>query len=119
MGVFLAPLAAPIVPDAKEGVPSDLTFLNPRGSGNVKLPRLQSDKIPQNGAAATIVPNTFDKVCPAATHGQIAQLMSSMNSLIDDIQGQKGAEGGDAVTESKAGLSEMAGKLAEQLTKVN
>jgi len=118
MGVFLAPLATPITPDAKEGVPNELTFLNPRGSGNVKLPRLQSDKIPQNGAAATIVPNTFDKVCPAATHGQIAQLVSSMNSLIDDIQGQKGAEGGDAVTESKAGLAEMAGKLAEQLSKV-
>ncbi len=119
MGVFLAPLAAPIVPDAKEGVPSDLTFLNPRGAGNVKLPRLQGEKIPKDGAASTVVPNTFEKVCPAATHGQIAQLVSSMNTLIDDIQGQKGAEGGDAVTESKAGLAETAGKLAEQLSKLN
>ncbi|MGO9838486.1 MAG: hypothetical protein ACLP1X_30260 [Polyangiaceae bacterium] len=119
MGVFLAPLATPIAPDSKDGVPNELTFVNPRGSGNVKLPRLQSDKIPKDGAVATIVPNTFEKVCPAATHGQIAQLVSSMNSLIDDIQGQKGQEGGDAVTESKAGLAEVAGKLAEQLSKVN
>jgi hypothetical protein len=119
MGVFLAPLATPILPDAKEGVPNELTFVNPRGSGNVKLPRLQSERIPKDGAASTIVPNTFEKVCPAKTHGQIAQLVSSMNSLVDDIQGQKGSEGGDAVTEAKAGLAEVAGKLADQLTKVN
>jgi hypothetical protein len=119
MGVFLAPLATPIAPDSKEGVPNELTFLNPRGAGNVKLPRLQGEKIPKDGAAVTVVPNTFEKVCPAATHGQIAQLVSSMNTLIDDIQGQKAAEGGDAVTESKAGLAEMASKLADQLNKVN
>jgi hypothetical protein len=117
MGVFLAPLASPLLPTS--GVPSDLTFLNPRGSGNVKLPRLNGEKIPKDGAAATVVPNTFEKVCPSATHGQIAQLVSSMNSLVDDIQGQKGAEGGDAVTESKPGLAEVASKLSEQLSKVN
>jgi len=119
MGAFMAPLATPIAPDSKEGVPNELTFLNPRGSGNVKLPRLQSDRIPKDGAAATIVPNTFEKVCPAKTHGQIAQLVSSMNTLIDDIQGQKAPEGSDVVTESKAGLAEVAGKLADQLNKVN
>jgi hypothetical protein len=42
-----------------------------------------------------------------------------MNSLIDDIQGQKSAEGGDVITESKPGLSEAAGRLADQLNKVN
>ncbi|HEX3769949.1 MAG TPA: hypothetical protein VHV30_03745 [Polyangiaceae bacterium] len=116
-GAFLAPLATPIAPDDKNGVPNDLTFLNPRGSGNVKLPRLTSDKIPKDGAAATIVPNTFEKVCPSATRGQIAQLVSSMNSLVDDIQGQK-PEGGDVVQESKPGLEEQASKLADALTKV-
>jgi hypothetical protein len=90
-------------------------LLNPRGGANVKLPRLTSDKIPHDGAAITIVPNTFDKVCPSATHGKIAQLMSSMNSLIDDIQGQKG----DEATEPKPGLSETASKIADQLNKVN
>jgi hypothetical protein len=119
VGAFLAPLATPIAPDDKNGVPNDLTFLNPRGGGNVKLPRLKDTKIPSDGAAVTLVPNTFDKVCPSATHGQIAQLVTSMRSLIDDIQGQKGSEGGDAVTETKAGLSEIAGKLADQLNKVN
>jgi hypothetical protein len=118
-GVFLAPLAVPVAPDAKGGVPNDLIFLNPLGAGNVKLPRLQGDKIPKDGAAVAVVPKTFEKACPAATHGQIVQLMSSMNSLIDDIQGQKGSESGDAVTESKAGLAETATKLAEQLSKVN
>jgi hypothetical protein len=115
MGVFLTTLVAPIAPDDKNGVPNDLMLANPRGGANVKLPRLTSDKIPKDGAAVTIVPNTFDKVCPSATHGQIAQLVTSMNSLIDDIQGQKG----DDTTEPKPGLSEVAGKIADQLNKVN
>ncbi len=119
MGTFLAPLATPIAPDDKNGVPNELTFVNPRGSGNVKLPRLQGDKIPKDGVAVTVVPNTFDKVCPSATRGQIAQLVSSMNSLIGDIEGQKSPEGGDVITETKAGLEETASKLADDLNKVN
>jgi hypothetical protein len=95
-----------------------LTFANPRGSDNVKLPRLTSDRIPKDGTAIPIVPNTFEKVCPSATRGQIAQLVSSMNSLVDDIQGQ-GSAGGDVITESKPGLEETATKLADQLGKVN
>jgi hypothetical protein len=115
-GAFLAALATPIAPDDKNGVPDNLTFLNPRGSGNVKLPRLASlDKIPPTGAAITVVPNTFEKVCPSATRGQIAQLVSSMNSLVDEVEGQKGGEG---IQESKPGLSEMAAKLSESLNKV-
>jgi hypothetical protein len=42
-----------------------------------------------------------------------------MNSLVDDIQGQKGSDSGDIVTDSKPGLSETAAKLADQLSKVN
>jgi hypothetical protein len=117
MGAFLAPLAAPLGPET--GVPNELTFLNPRGSGNVKLPRLASEKIPKDGAAITVVPNTFEKVCPSAQHGQIAQLVSSMNSLIGDIEGQKAVEGGDVITETKAGLGDVALKLADALNKVN
>jgi hypothetical protein len=117
MGGFLAPLASPLGPET--GVPNELTFLNPRGSGNVKLPRLTSEKIPKDGAAITVVPNTFEKVCPSAQHGQIAQLVSSMNSVITDIEGQKAAEGGDVITETKAGLGDVALKLADSLNKVN
>jgi hypothetical protein len=115
-GAFLALLATPIAPDDKNGVPNDLTFINPRGSGNVKLPRLQGDKIPPGGAAVTIVPNTFEKMCPSATHGQIVQLVSAMNSLANDVEGQR-TEG--EIQEGKAGLSDTAAKLQEQLIKVN
>jgi len=115
---FLAPLATPIAPNDKSGVPNDLTFVNPRGSGNVKLPRLMSDKIPKDGAALTVVPNTFEAVCPSAVHGQIAQLGSSMNSLADDVRGQP-PESGDVISDPKPGLSETAAKLADQLSKVN
>jgi hypothetical protein len=117
-GAYLAPLVTPIAPDDPKGVPNTLTFANPRGSGNAPLPRLEGDKIPKDGAAVTIVPNTFEKICPSATRGQIAQLMSAMNSLIDDIGGQKAEAGGDAITETKAGLEETAGKLADSLSKV-
>jgi hypothetical protein len=117
-GAFLAPLVTPIAPDDPKGVPNTLTFLNPRGSGNVPLPRLEGDKIPKEGAAVTIVPNTFEKICPSATRGQIAQLMSAMNSLVDDIAGQTAAAGADVITETKAGLEETATKLADSLSKV-
>lgn len=116
-GAFLAPLATPLGPES--GVPSELTFLNPRGSGNVKLPRLTGDRIPAQGGAITVVPNTFEKVCPSAQHGQIAQLVSSMNSLVGDIEGQKAGPEQDVVTETKAGLGEVALKLSDALNKVN
>jgi hypothetical protein len=117
MGAFMAPLATPIAPDDKAGVPNDLTFINPRGSGNVKLPRLKSDKVPGEGAAITVVPATFEKVCPSKTRGQIAQLGSTIESLINDIEGQKTTET-DIVTEAKPGLAESASKLAERLNKI-
>jgi hypothetical protein len=41
-----------------------------------------------------------------------------MNSLIDDVEGQK-SDNSDVITESKPGLDEMAAKLADQLSKVN
>jgi len=118
-GAFLAALGTPIAPDDPKGVPSNLMFANPRGSGNVQLPRLVGDKIPKDGAAVTVVPNTFEKICPSTTRGQIAQLMSSMNSLVDDIAGQKAEAGGDVITETKAGLEEVAAKLADSLSKVD
>jgi hypothetical protein len=117
MGGFLAPLAAPIGPES--GVPNELTFINPRGSGNVKLPRLTLDRIPRDGAAITVVPNTFEKVCPSTQRGQIAQLVSSMNSLVGDIEGQKPPEGGDVITETKPGLGDLALRMADALNKVN
>ncbi|MBV9946362.1 MAG: hypothetical protein JOZ69_05915 [Myxococcales bacterium] len=120
LGAFIAPLVTPIVPGAGDSaIPNELTFTNPRSSGNAKLPRLATDRIPREGAAITVAPNTFEKVCPSSQRGQIAQLVASMNSLIGDIEGQKPAEGGDVITETKPGLGEVAVKLADSLNKVN
>lgn len=116
MGLLLAPLVTPIAPDDKNGVPNNLTFTNPHGSGNVVLPRLSADKIPKDGAAIAINPSSFDKVCPSPVKGHITQLLSSMNSLVDDIQG---LPGGDQDPNIKPGLSDTAGKLADSLNKVN
>lgn len=112
-GGILAQLVTPVAPPGD----AELTFINPRGSGNVKLPRLDGDKVPPTGAAVTVAPQTFEKVCPSSQHGQIAQLMSTMNSLNGDIEGQK-PEGGDVVSESKPGLEGIAGTLADSLSKV-
>jgi hypothetical protein len=117
-GARIAPLVTPIAPDDKAGVPNELLFGNPMGSGNVKLPRLVSDKIPAAGAAIPVVPTSYEKVCPSKEKGQIAQLMSSMNSLVDDIQGQQGSSDG-IVQDNKPGLAETAQRLADQLSKVN
>jgi hypothetical protein len=118
-GARIAQLVTPIAPEDKNGVPNELLFANPLGSGNVKLPRLSSDKIPRDGAAIPVVPTSYDKVCPAKEKGQIAQLLSSMNSLVDDIQGQKGSDSAEMVSDSKPGLSELAARLADQLNKVH
>lgn len=117
MGTFLASLVNPIMPDDKNGVPDKLTFTNPRGGGNATLPRLTGEKIPKDGAVMTVVPNSFDKVCPSPVKGQITQMMASMNSLIDDIQGQKGDD--SIGLDAKPGLSDVAGRLADSLNKVN
>lgn len=117
MGTFLAPLVTPIMPDDKTGVPDKLTFGNPRGGGNATLPRLTGDKIPKDGAAITVIPSSFDKVCPSPVKGQITQLIASMNSLVDDISGQKGDD--SIGLDAKPGISDMAAKLSESLTKVN
>jgi hypothetical protein len=115
-GLVLASLVTPITPDDKNGVPDKLTFSNPRGSGNVVLPRLSGDKIPKDGAAMTVIPSSFDKVCPSPIKGQITQLLSSMNSLVDDING---LPGGDTDPNIKPGLADTAAKLADSLNKVN
>ena len=116
-GARIAPLVTPIAPDDKNGVPNELLVVNPIGSGNVKLPRLTGDKIPRDGAAIPIVPTSYDKVCPSKERGQVAQLVSTMNSLVNDITTQKGDQ--TIVEDSKPGLAELAGKLADELNKVN
>lgn len=113
----LASLVTPL--DPGKDIPAQLLFSNPIGNGNVQLPWLKDAKIPKDGAAIPVIPTSFDRVCPSMQKGAVTQLVASMNSLVDDIQGQKGSDSGDVVTDSKPGLSETAGKLADQLSKVN
>ena len=113
----LASLVTPL--DPGKDIPAQLLFSNPISSGNVQLPWLKDVKIPKDGAAIPVIPTSFDRVCPSMQKGAITQLVASMNSLVDDIQGQKGSDSGDIVTDSKPGLSETAAKLADQLSKVN
>jgi hypothetical protein len=113
----LASLVTPL--DPGKDIPAQLLFSNPISSGNVQLPWLKDVKIPKDGAAIPVIPTSFDRVCPSMQKGAVTQLVASMNSLVDDIQGQKGSDSGDIVTDSKPGLSDTAAKLADQLSKVN
>jgi hypothetical protein len=113
----LANLVKPLAPT--DSLPKTLLFINPLGSGNVELPMLADPKIPASGAVIPIVPTSFDKVCPSPVKGAETQLLSSMNSLIDDINGQKASDTGDMVSDGKPGLSDTAAKLADSLNKVN
>jgi hypothetical protein len=118
VGTFLAPLVTPIIPDEKTPIPDKFKFVNPKGGGNAELPRLSDVKIPAGGAAISVQPRTFDAACPSMTKGQETQLLTSMNSLIGDIQGQKAAAGGDAVVDDKPGLSDIAQTMADALNNV-
>ncbi len=115
-GTLLLPLLSPIIPDDKNTVPATLKFLNPEGH-NSELPRLtDTKKVPDKGAVIPVVPTSFEKVCPSQAKGQTSQLLVTMNTVIDDIQGQKAA---DSSEDAKPGLSETAQKLSDALTKVN
>jgi len=113
----LASLVTPL--EVGKDIPAQLLFSNPIGQGNVQLPWMKDVKIPKDGAAIPVIPTSFDRVCPSMQKGAVTQLLASMNSLVDDIQGQKGSDQGDIVTDSKPGLSDTAAKLADQLGKVN
>ncbi len=113
----VALLSTPIKPD--DALPKTLKFINPINGSNAELPLLGDPKIPATGAVIPIVPTSFDKVCPSPAKGAETQLLSSMNSLIDDIQGQKGSDTGDYVTDAKPGLSDTAAKLIDSLNKIN
>jgi hypothetical protein len=117
-GAFLAQLAAPIVPDEKFAPPADLTFVNPRASGgNIKLPRLTSDKIPKDGAAITVVPNTVEKIFPSEQRGQIVQLGTAMAKVVDELKGIPASS--EMTDDSKPGLVDIAQKLVDGLSKAN
>jgi hypothetical protein len=114
----VASLTVPIKPD--DQLPKTLKFLNPINGTNAELPLLTDPKIPPSGALIPIVPTSFDKVCPSPAKGAETQLLSSMNSLIDDIAGQKGSDDpNNPITEPKPGLSDSAAKLIDSLSKVN
>jgi hypothetical protein len=114
-GTAILPLVNPIPPDPNNPPPNTLKFT--RGGKNFELPRLtDTKKIPAGGALIPVVPTSFEQICPSQAKGQIAQLVATINTVIDDITGQKAA---DASEDSKPGLSDMAQKLADDLSKVN
>jgi hypothetical protein len=113
----IASLVKPIAPNDTLG--KTLRFTNPLGgSGDVELPILQDPKIPASGAVIPIIPTSFDKVCPSPVKGAQTQLLSTMNSLIDDIQGQP--PNPDYPEQGATpGLSAQAATIADGLNKVN
>jgi hypothetical protein len=113
---FLSRLVDPIVATGQSiSLPAELKFANPGGGGNTELPPFKSGDIGRKPAAIYIVPKTFDKMCPSATGGQIAQLGAQIGNFINELKGDTGAASKDVVTDSKPGLIERADKLVKEL----
>jgi hypothetical protein len=92
-------------------LPPEFTFSN--GSSNTKLPAFKSGDIGQKPAAIYVVPSSFDRACPSATGGQIAQLGAQIGTFIADLKGE--APDANTVSDSKPGLLERADKLIKAL----
>ncbi len=107
----LAPLTKPI--ELSANMPAEFTATDPISKTNVTAPKFTSLDKP---GAAYIVPKSFEAACPSETAGQIAQLGGQLNRLINDIRGEKVAEG--EIAEPKPGLIERADRLVTNLNKV-
>jgi hypothetical protein len=113
---FLSRLVDPIVQTGQSiSLPPQFKFANPGGGGNTELPPFKNGDIGQKPAAIYIVPKTFDKMCPSATGGQIAQLGAQIGNFINELKGDTGGDNKDVVTDSKPGLIERADKLVKEL----
>jgi hypothetical protein len=108
----LAPLQKPL--ELSSAMPAEFTATDPLSRQNVTAPKFQSLDKP---GAAYVVPKSIESACPSETAGQIAQLVSQLTRLINDVRGEAPAPG-DEIHEPKPGLLERADRLVTNLNKV-
>lgn len=115
----LSPLTAPIAINdpAKVELPKDFAFINPLTKGNMGAPATTS-KIDEK-SAIYVLPKSVDANFPSETAGSVAQLRAQLGNIVAAIRGEKAPAGGDAVTESKPGLSEASDKLVKALEEIH
>lgn len=122
MFAILAPLTKPIEvnPQQPAAFPAELTATDPLSRKNITLPKYGPGSLekPKAGVMFPVVPKSVDAACPSESAGQIAQLVSQLNRIINDIRGEKAAPGGDVIVEEKQGLLDKADKLITGLNSV-
>ncbi len=117
---LLAALSKPIeVPNPTSiTLPAEFTATDPLPPrGNISAPKYTKGDL-DKPSAIYVLPKSIEAACPSETTGQIAQLGSQLNRLVNDVRGEQAAAGGDVVTETKPGLLEKADKLVAALNKV-
>jgi len=96
-------------------LPAEFTATNPLTRGNVTIGKLTNIDKP---GAVYVIPKSLEAACPSESAGQVGQLVSQLNHLVNDIRGEKAGAGGDAVVDDKPGLIDKADKLITGLNKV-
>lgn len=98
-------------------LPAEFTATDPITRQNIKAPKYTTGNL-DKPSAIYVLPKSIEAACPSETAGAIAQLASQLGHVVNDINGEKAAAGGDVVTETKPGLIERADKLVAGLNKV-
>jgi hypothetical protein len=121
-GVYIGALQPPFVPSKdKPNLPDKLTFLNPRsGQGNVEMPHYMGGDVKEKAPVAMhINPASWERACPSAEKGQIAQLARQLASLKDEVRHDKGLgqQSDNVIDEPKPDMIELSQNLADALGK--
>lgn len=116
---ILAPLEAPlpIKPEAIV-IPDKVKAIDVTSGSKVEVPKYTSGDLSslKNGGAVYIAPASVTKNFPSEVSGKIAQLVSQLAKVSNDVNGDKADP--NMVQETKEGLLQRADKLTAALTKV-
>lgn len=114
---ILAPLDAPLpITPQNIALPEKFKAIDVTGGGaKVEVPKYTGGDLTKVGALY-VAPASISKNFPSEVSGKIAQLVSQLSRVVNDVNGDKADP--NMVTESKMGLLERADKLNVSLTKV-
>lgn len=116
---ILAPLEAPLAikPDAI-AIPDKVKAIDPTSGSKVEVPKYTTGDLStlKNGGAVYLAPASVSKTFPSEVSGKIAQLVSQLAKVTNDVNGDKADP--NMVQETKEGLLQRADKLVTALNKV-
>jgi hypothetical protein len=114
---ILAPLDAPLpITPQNIALPEKFKAIDVTGGGaKVEVPKYTGGDLSKVGALY-VAPASISKNFPSEVSGKVAQLVSQLSRVVNDVNGDKADP--NMVTETKMGLLERADKLSASLNKV-